>query len=174
MKKVFIPKAIKSFIKMRFLTKDVNKSLLVMLIFFLVLFISFTVYYESSYRKLLGIKNQNDKRISEITAQLIIEKLNKTDTPKELALIDKAILENKYSALLIQKENLEKEKKELKQEITLLKSRLEYEDVRSDGPVAQFRLIQSKNQQINELSEKIAVLCSKIKEYDFYYKECDG
>ena len=87
-------------------------------------------------------------------------------------MIDKAILEDMYANLLSQKENLENENQALRQEITIFESKLEYEKVRSDGPVAQFRLIQNKNEEIRKLNEKINVLCAKLRENYIYIREC--
>ena len=158
---------------MKFLAKDVNKSLLVLMIFFLILFIAFTIYYESALQNISAGKNDQDRKFSELTAQLIFEKLNKSTRLKEIALIDKALLEEKYSDLVAQNENLKKEKMALREEITLLESQLEYHKVRLDGPVAQFRLIQNKNQQISQLKEKIGALCSVLKYNNLSEKECN-
>ncbi|MDP3765434.1 MAG: hypothetical protein Q8R04_02895 [Nanoarchaeota archaeon] len=158
---------------MKFLAKDVNKSLLVLIIFFLILFITFTIYYESVLRNTSAEKSQYDKKFGELTSQLVLEKLSKSAKLNEIALIDKTSLEEKYSDLAAQNENLKKEKMELQEEITLLKSELEYHKVKLDGPVAQFRLIQNKNQQISQLKEKIDALCSRLKYNNFSEKECD-
>ena len=158
---------------MKFLAKDVNKSLLVLMIFLLVLFITFTVYYEYTLRNISAGQNEHDKKFSELTAQAIFEKLNKSTRLKEIALIDKASLEEKYNDLAAQNENLKKEKITLQEEITLLKSQLEYQKVKLDGPVAQFRLIQDKNQQISQLKEKIDALCLRLKDSNSSDKDCN-
>ena len=158
---------------MKFLAKDVNKSLLVLMIFFLILFIAFTIYYEIALQNISAGKTDQDRKFSELTAQAILEKLNKSTRLKEIALIDKALLEEKYNDLVAQNENLKKEKMALQEEITLLESQLEYHKVRLDGPVAQFRLIQNKNQQISQLKEKIDALCSMLKYNNLSEKECN-
>ena len=158
---------------MKYIKKDVDRTLLVLLIFFLVLFLSFTVYYETTLRKTLSIKGESDKILSEVTAQSIMEKLNATDRIRKYASIDREMLEEKYSDLLVQQENLEKEKTKLQEELILLKSQLEYQQVKIDGPVAQFKLIQEKNQQINELKEKIDALCLMLNSTNFSGKECE-
>ena len=157
---------------MRLIQRDVNKSLLVLNMFFLMLFLAFTVYYQIALKNTLKEKDGYDQKIGEVTAQAVMQKLNKSDVAKELALIDKVVLENKYSELLAQREKLEEEKELLKGEITVLKSQIEYYQARVDGPVAQFRLIQDKNAQIQKLSEKIDLLCLKIDSYNITSKEC--
>lgn len=157
---------------MRFLAKDVNKSLLVLIAFFLVLFIAFTVYYEVSLKKAVSQKREYDEQASMITAQLIVQKLNRSNSIQEIALMDKAVLEHKYNELAAEKEKLEAEKKELKEEITLLKSEIEYQNVKIDGPVAQFRLIQEKNQLIRQLNEKIGELCAYLRRDNISVDKC--
>ena len=77
---------------MRVLRRDVNNSLLMLIAFFLVLFIGFTMYYASVLRKVSGEKDQNDRIISEITANMVLEKLNSSEKSSQLAMIDKAVL----------------------------------------------------------------------------------
>ena len=157
---------------MKLIQRDVNKSLLVLNMFFLLLFLAFTVYYQIALKNTLKEKDGYDQKIGEITAQTVMQKLNKSDAAKELALIDKVMLENKYGELLAQREKLEDEKKALKGEITVLKSQIEYHQARLEGPVAQFRLIQEKNAEIQKLNEKIGLLCLKIDSYNITSKEC--
>ena len=101
-----------------------------------------------------------------------MQKLNKSDTAKELALIDKVMLEDKYNEILAQKEKLEGDKEALKGEITVLKSQMEYHQAKIEGPVAQFRLIQEKNAEIQKLNERIGLLCLQINNYNITLKEC--
>ena len=157
---------------MKLIQRDVNKSLLVLNMFFLLLFLAFTVYYQIALKNTLREKEGHSQKIGEITAQAVMQKLNKSDVAKELALIDKVVLENKYNELLAQKEKLEEDKEALKGEITILKSQIEYHQARLEGPVAQFRLIQEKNAEIQKLNEKIGLLCLKINNYNLTSKEC--
>src|SRR3989344_3764122 len=129
---------------MRFLTKDVNRSLLVLIIFFLVLFIGFTVYSTSVLRGTAEEKYVYDEKIGKITADIILEKLNKSNSLKDMALIDKTVLENKYSELFNQYNTLNEQKETLEKEINTLKSQIEYTSISTEGPVEQFRLIQQK------------------------------
>lgn len=170
--KVFYTKTFFNRLRMKIIQKDVNKSLLVLNMFFLLLFLAFTVYYQIALKNTLKDKEEYNQKIGQATAHAVMQKLNKSDTAKELALIDKAVLENNYNELLAQKEKLQEEKKSLKGEITVLKSQIEYYQARMDGPVAQFRLIQEKNAQIQKLNEKIDLLCLKIDSYNIMSKEC--
>lgn len=157
---------------MRFLKRDVNNSLLVLITFFLILFIGFTIYYASVLRKVSGEKDENDRIISQITANMVLEKLNNTEKASQLAMIDKAVLEDKYNKMVAHAEELEREKERLEQEIIVLKSQIEYNDARVEGPVGQFRTIQSKNEEINKLEKKIEALCNIFKQKNMTINEC--
>ena len=157
---------------MRFLTRDVNKSLLMMITFFLILFIVFTVYYQTELRSVVSQKNKYDEQIGAITAQLILQKINKSNNINEIAQIDKAVLEYKYNELSADNQKLENEKESLQRQITLLNSEIEYQKVKIDGPVEQFRLIQEKNQQIRQLKEKIDGICLYIKQKNISADGC--
>ena len=157
---------------MRFLKKDINKSLLVMIIFFLVLFTGFTVYYEYALRDIINNKIVNEEKLGEITARLTSAQVNNSARIKQIALIDRIVLEQKYNELVEQNENLKRERDTLQGEINLLKSEVEYQKAKLDGPVAQFRLIQDKNEQIKNLNDKINVLCLVMKNYNITGKDC--
>src|SRR3989344_4197389 len=106
---------------MRLIQRDVNKSLLVLNMFFLLLFLAFTVYYQLALKNTLKEKEEDTQKLGEVTAQAVMQRLNKSDAAKELALIDKVVLEDKYNELALQKQKLEEEKEALKGEITVLK-----------------------------------------------------
>ena len=157
---------------MRFLTRDVNNNLLVLLGFFLILFIGFTIYYAGVLRKVSDEKDQNDKIISEITANMVLEKLNNSEKSSQLAMIDKAVLEDKYNKLVAYAESLEQENERIGQEIIVLNSKIEYNDARMEGPVGQFRTIQSKNEEIENLKGKIITLCDVFRKNNMTVNEC--
>ena len=157
---------------MRFLKKDVNTSLIVLIIFFLVMFIGFTIYYESTLRDVLHIKSQSEQQLTQMTASLVLDKFNNSDNLRKLALVDKALLEQKYNDLEKQNNQLNDEKSALQREITLLNSEIEYQKVKLDGPVAQFRLIQEKNGQIMQLQDKINVICMQLKQNNISVNGC--
>lgn len=157
---------------MRVLRRDVNNSLLVLIAFFLILFIVSTIYYETILRKISGEKDENDKIISEITASMVLEKLNNSDKSGQLAMVDKAVLEDKYNKLVAYAESLEQEKERLGQEIIVLNSKIEYNDARMEGPVGQFRAIQAKNEEIEKLKGTIISLCGVFRKNNMTVNEC--
>ena len=159
--------------QMKFLKKDINTSLLLIITFFLMMFIGFTIYYEYALSNVVHRKNLDDQKLSEITAKLTFEQLNTSAKLKKIALIDKELLEQKYNELVVQNDNLKTEIDALQNEITLLKSQVEYEKTKLEGPTAQFRLIQEKNEQIKKLNEKIGGLCLALKNYNISNRDCN-
>lgn len=162
---------------MRFLKRDVNTSLLLFITFFLVMFISFTIYYEYKLRGIVAEKNINEEMLGEITARMTFEQLNSSARLKQLALVNKTIaekelLEQKYNELAEQNENIRKEKEALQNQTSLLKSEMEYQKIKLDGPTAQFRMIQDKNEEIKQLGERIKELCLMLKNNNLSNKEC--
>jgi len=157
---------------MRVLRRDVNNSLLILIAFFLILFIVSTIYYETILRKISGEKDENDKIISEITASMVLEKLNNSERSSQLAIIDKAVLEDKYNKLVAYAESLEQEKERLDQEIIVLNSKIEYNGARMEGPVGQFRTIQAKNEEIEKLKGAIISLCDIFRKNNMTVNEC--
>ena len=121
---------------------------------------------------MLSAKSQTDDLLVGVTGNSLLQKLNQTGKLNEIAMLDKAVLENKYNQLAAQNDNLKKEKENLEQQTIVLKSEIEYNDVKLDGPVAQFRLIQDKNQQISELKKIIDSICSKLKNSSVFIREC--
>lgn len=157
---------------MRVLKRDINTSLLVLITFFLIMFIGFTIYYESALSSVVHRQNINQEKLGQITARLAFQQLNSSARLKQSALTDKALLEQKYSELEEQNENLKNQRETLQSQITLLNSELEYLKTKFDGPTAQFRLIQEKNEQIKQLNEKINSLCLLLKNYNITNLEC--
>jgi len=158
---------------MKFLTKDVNKSLLILVIFFLILFIVFTAYYENSLRILLNRYNKDQEIFGELTANAVIEELNRTSNLKENAQKYKEYLENRYSELSIMNENLKNEKDNLKDELGLIKSSIEYQKAKEIRPTQQFLLYQIKVEEIGKLKKKIDALCLSLKNNNLSEKECN-
>ena len=158
---------------MKFLSKDVNKSLLVLITFFLIFFIAFTVYYQVELKNVVSKKNEYDEKIGMITAQMIVQKLNKSSNQQEIAQMDKVVLEHKYNELASENQKMESEKEMLKQQIILLNSEIEYQKVKIDGPEAQFRLIQEKNSQIQQLKENIKNLCLQLRQGNISAVGCE-
>lgn len=158
---------------MKFLTKDVNKSLLVLVIFFLILFIVFTAYYENSLRGILNRYNKDQEIFGGLTANAVIEEFNKTSNLKENVQKYKEYLENRYDELSMMNENLKSENENLKAELGLIKSSIEYQKAKEIRPTQQFLLYQSKVEEIGRLKKRINELCLEFKALNVTRRECD-
>ncbi len=157
---------------MKFISRDVNKGLLIMLVFFLVLFVVFTLYYQNILRDALMQKSEYSAKLNEITANLVSANISDSERRQEIAMIDKAVLEEKYYNLIAYVQGLEQKKSELESENTIMKSEIEYNKIKVDGPVANFRLIQKKNEEIKNLNNKISELCRQMKRYNSSIDAC--
>ena len=154
---------------MRFMQKDINKRLLVLVIVLLVLLASFTIYYTVAFTNLLNRFNKNQEIFGELTANAIIDQFNKTSVQTY-----KDYLERRYDDLSTVNKKLKDEVINLKSEIIVLKSQLEYQKAKDVGPTEQFRLFQSKNDEISRLNDKVKELCSELQAHNITNKYCAG
>ena len=157
---------------MKFIKKDIDKRLLVLVIVLLVLLASLTIYYEAAFHKLLTRYNKNQKIFGDLTADAIIEEFNKTSSIKENILTYKSYLEKKYDELDTLNKNLKNQVESLKSELSLVKSQMDYQRAKEAGPTEQFRLFQGKNDKITKLNAKIRELCSKLGAYNISDRDC--
>ena len=154
---------------MKFIQKDIDKRLLFMVITLLILLTAVTIYYAFAFEKLLKRYNKNQEVFGEITANAVVEQFNKTSFQNY-----KEYLESRYDELNTLNKNLRSELVDVKYELILLKSQIEYQKAREIGPTEQFRLFQSKNDEINKLNEKVKELCSDIEYHNMTNKQCFG
>ena len=154
---------------MKFIQKDIDKRLLFMVITLLILLTAVTIYYAFAFEKLLKRYNKNQEVFGEITANAVVEQFNKTSFQNY-----KEYLESRYDELNTLNKNLRSELVDVKYELILLKSQIEYKKASDIGPTEQFRLFQSKNDEINKLNEKVKELCSDIEERNMTNKQCFG
>ena len=155
--------------QMKFMRKDINKRLLVLVIVLLVLLTSFTIYYAVAFTNLLNRFNKNQEIFGELTANAIIDQFNKTSVQTY-----KDYLERRYNDLSTVNQKLKDEVINLKSEIIVLKSQLEYQKAKDVGPTEQFRLFQSKNDEISRLNGKVKELCSELEAHNTTSKDCVG
>ena len=149
--------------------KDINKRLLVLVMVLLVLLTSFTIYYTVAFTNLLNRFNKNQEIFGELTANAIIDQFNKTSVQTY-----KDYLERRYDDLSTVNKKLKDEIVNLKSEIIVLKSQLEYQKAKEFGPTEQFRLFQSKNDEISKLNNKVKELCSVLEADNITSKDCAG
>ena len=157
---------------MKFIQKDINKRLLVLVIVLLILLSGITIYYEVALRHVLNKYNKDHEIYGEFTANIVINEVNKTSNLKENVQKYKEYLEKKYDDLNTVNDNLRKEIGNLKSELNLVKSQIDYQKAREVGPTEQFRLFQSKNDEISKLKMTINGLCLKFAAYNVSDTNC--
>ena len=161
-------------IKKDIIRKDIDKRFLFLVVMLLVLLVSLTVYYEV---RLAGISKRYDKSpqiFGGITADAAIEQFNKTSNLKENVLKYKEYLEKRFDELNTLNKNLKSEVESLEAELKLVKSQIEYQKAKELGPTEQFRLFQSKSDEIIKLKEKTRELCLTLKSYNLSDDNCVG
>ena len=159
---------------MKFIQKDINKRLLVLVIVLLILLSSITIYYEAALRHVLNKYNKDHEIYGEFTANVVINEFNKTSNMKENAQKYKEYLEKRYDDLNTLNDNLRKNIEGLRAELNLVKSQIDYQKAREVGPTEQFRLFQNKNEEISKLRIIIKQLCTKLGAYNASDANCAG
>jgi len=162
------------FIKKDIIRKDIDKRLLLFVVMLLVLLASLTIYYEVRLASMSKRYNKDQQIFGGLTADAVIEQFNKTSNLKENVLRYKEYLEKRFDELNTLNKNLKNEVEGLKAELTLVKSQIEYRKAKELGPTEQFRLFQSRNDEITKLKEKTRELCSTLKSYNISDDNCVG
>lgn len=146
--------------------KDVNKVLLFLVIIPIILFISFSTYYENKLKNITIEHNKSKK----VTGKAVFEQANETMQLKETFQRDKEFFENKYSELNTENENLKTEKDRLQSGLNSAKSELENLNDKFSRLQSQFQQVQNSlihtNEQISRLLAKNNELCNKLKSKD--------
>ena len=83
-------------------------------------------------------------------------------------------MERKYDDLNTMNKNLQNEIINLKYQILILKSQIEYHKAKDIGPSEQFRLFQSKNDEIGKLNDRVKELCNELEDNNITSRECNG
>ncbi|GEM_PF-2791315 len=159
---------------MRFIKKDVDKRLLFLIIVLLVLFAASSVYYEVTYGHILSQYRKNQALIGELTANAVLDDLNKTTNLKENILQYKEYLDRRYDEVNTMNQKLKDEIASLQNELYLVKSQVEYQKAKEIGPASQFRLFQSKVEDVNNLKQQLKELCSKFKSLNITESRCSN
>ncbi len=152
--------------------KDINRKLLVLIVIILVLFISTTIYFETAMSKALSRYKKEQDIFGGLSANAVLEELNSSSNLKENVLKYKEYLDKKYDELSTVNKDLKKQIENLQAELRLVKSQIDYQKAKEIGPTEQFRLFQSKNEEIQKLKDKIKELCNDFKSYNITNPNC--
>ena len=159
---------------MKFIKKDVNRRLLILVIILLVLFIASTIYYEVALKNVVNKYNKGQQIFGELTADAVVEELNKSSSLKETIAKYKEHFEKRYDELDTLNQKLKSERDRLQDELILIQSQIEYQKAKDIGSTSQFRLFQSKINEVSSLNKKIKELCSKLYAYNISDTNCYG
>ena len=147
--------------------KDINTMLLSMIMVLIVAFTSITAYYNY---KLDVITLEYNSNLQEITGKAVLQKQNETVVLKESTKHDKEMLEQGYSSLKFENENLKAEKAGMESELNSAISGLEEQRNKFNILETRFREVQDSLSKANdEISRLIAMnkgLCRKVKDYN--------
>ncbi|MBI2660510.1 hypothetical protein HYX07_05080 [Candidatus Woesearchaeota archaeon] len=153
---------------MGIIRRDINKTLVISVIVLSIIIVSIITFYEIRLMNVVLGYNQHIQLYNWATANAIVD-LNRTIDLKNA---DRKYLEMKYSQLAAQNSKLLDDIENLRSQLILAKSTMEYQKARDGGPVAQFRMMQSKNTEISELKEKLDALCLMLNSNNLSAGEC--
>lgn len=159
---------------MKFLHHDIDRRLLVLVVVLLLLLTTAIIYYEINMRILSNRYNRYEEIFGGITAEAIVEEFNKSSIFRQNFIKFKEQFENKYDELNALNKNLENENENLRAQIRLIKSEIEYQKAREISPTQPFLLYQSKVEEIIKLKGKMKELCLKLKNLNISDSNCLG
>jgi len=149
--------------------KDFEAKLLVLLIVFLVLLTSSTIYYETALRNIKSEYSVYKNEHPLITARAVAVP-NSSSEPSSLNNLQ--YLESGYRELHELNEKLKERVRALEDDLLTAKSKAEYQKAKDIGPTESFRLVQSKNMEIRQIKEKIQEICGILNSNNISYYEC--
>ena len=144
-----------------------------MVVVLLILLINLIVYYEIRLNRVVSKYNKEKEIFGGLTANSVLEELNKSSNLKENVQQYREYLESRFDELNTMNKNLKDQVKQLKSEVSLLKSQLDYQKAKEIGPTEQFRLFQHKNDELQKLNDQIKELCLELKNLNATGTGCD-
>ena len=154
---------------MAFMRRDVNLTLLVLIIISIVIFAGFSVYYQTRFKDVsLEYKNKLEQ-LGKVTTELTTQKqqLNETYSLRVKAEEDKKTLDSRYRDASQENEQFRKDNDDLRAEITATKSQLGEKTAQLDatkGLLAQVQAsLASANSEVSSLKSKVNGLQDDVK-----------
>ena len=146
---------------MAFMKRDVNIGLLVLIIAAVIIFSSFSVYYQSTFKN-VSLEYQNKlEQLGQITTELSKQEqeLNQTYGLRVKAEEDKNTLDVKYTEVRDENEQLSSDNTNLRLEVASAKSELSEKTVQLE---ATQNLLASTQSELGSVKSKIANLNNEI------------
>jgi hypothetical protein len=158
---------------MKVIKRDVDKRLLAIIVALLFIFVATSVYFEANYSRIIKKYGQNQALVKELAANgVIAENSNETAALKDNILQYREYLDQRYYDLNTLNQKLLAQVNSLQDELRLIKAQVEYQKAKDIGPTAQFKLYQSKTEEISSLKETVAALCAKLKQSNISDPKC--
>lgn len=138
--------------------RDVNRTLLFLVLVPIILFISFSTYYDNKLKN-LSVESDKSREIL-ATGQAVFAEANYS--------LKEDFFEERYSSLDSENEGLKQDRLKMEQELALTKSELQNLNDKFSRIQQQFQQVQNSliqaNEQISSLIFKNHELCRKLKE----------
>ena len=160
---------------MSYMKRNVNLGLLFLIVATLIAFAGFTTYYQKTFFNLSESYEDKMSKIDYLVENLELEKtrLNETSYQLNIKKEREKELSGKYETLRDVKEQLEKDKALLQDELTTAKSELssteaELSATKSDLDAARATIAEKdetialKNSEINTLNSRVNTLCNQV------------
>lgn len=148
--------------------KDINKILLFLTIVPILLFLSFSIYYENKLKNISIEYNKSQEKLKETAGNAVLEISNETFQLKESFQKDKEFFEEKYNNLNSENEELKRQRDMLQSQLNSMKSELEDINDKFNILQSRFQEVQNTlikaNEQISSLTARVNELCRKLKE----------
>jgi len=145
---------------MAFMRRDVNIGLLILIIATIVLFSGFSVYYQSTFKR-VSLDYQNKlEQLSDVTQELSTQKLKLNETYSQRIKVeeDKRTLDARYKDVSDENEQLNDDNSNLRSEISSTKSQLAEKSAQLDSTK---NLLSQSQASLSSANSEIISLKSK-------------
>ena len=158
---------------MAFLKKDINFILLALILGIIIIFIGFTVYYQTMFENVSVNYQEKVANLEQVTQELGIQKtrLNQTSYELEIKEQKETDLSGRYSELRDEKTQLLEDKAALGREISEKKVEL----IESQIELAKkSNLLTQTQNDLSEANQNIAILRADLRSYRSKYETCQA
>jgi len=145
----------------------VDKLLLFLTIIPIILFLSFSTYYDNKLKNISVEYSKDHENLKAASGNVVLEQLNQTSHSNETFQKDKEAIEKQYFDLKTENEVLRQENERIHSELEALKSELNSQKAKFDKLYSMYQQVQNSlieaNEQVSGLYVKNKELCSKLK-----------
>ena len=164
---------------MAFMKRDVNIGLLILIIAAVIVFSSFSVYYQSTFKN-VSLDYQNKlEQLGQVTAELSKQKqeLNQTYSLRVKAEEDRKTLDVKYTEVRDENQQLSGDNTNLRSEVSSTKNQLAEAQIELESKKVQLAQTQADlsaaNSKISSLNSDLDDVCTALIAAGGTHNECD-